>query len=287
MFDTNFFGAAAVVQAALPAMREAGRGARWCSCRRSAPGSPTRCSACTTPPSTRCRRWPRRSRWSAAPFGIHVAAIEPGMVDTDFPKATRATGARQPRRGPLPAAAGRAARGLRRLARAQPDAARRHRRRRCWRRAENPDGPVPRAGRRRRRSCWPARARPPIDDAAWQDELLGFLQIDWPQRAAPPRVTRGRGRPGALQGGAAGVRGRARDRGGRAPGPAGVRDRRSSRVADGGEGTMEALVGGDRRPPPRRDACPTRSGARWTPASASWRAAWRSSSWPRPRATSA
>ena len=99
MFETNFFGAAAVVQAALPAMREAGRGSvvfvSSIGARMSNPllgmyhASKYALSAMAEALAVECRA-----------FGIHVASIEPGMVATDFPKATRPTGALSRGEGP-------------------------------------------------------------------------------------------------------------------------------------------------------------------------------------------
>jgi NAD(P)-dependent dehydrogenase (short-subunit alcohol dehydrogenase family) len=183
MFETNFFGAAAVVQAALPAMREAGRGSvvfvSSIGARLSNPllgmyhASKYALSAMAEALAVECR-----------PFGIHVVAIEPGMVDTDFPKATRPTGALSRGEGPyLPLLADlRAGFGAwrernptRPAVIAVPVLAA----------AEDADGPfrVP-VGEdaemlgRTRESI--------VDDAAWQEQLLAFLSIDWPRRAAAP-----------------------------------------------------------------------------------------------------
>lgn len=95
MFDTNFFGAVAVIQAAVPAMREAGRGSvvvvSSVGARMSNPlvsmyhASKYALLAITESLSFEMR-----------PFGVHVASIEPGMVATEFGMATRRTG-RAPR----------------------------------------------------------------------------------------------------------------------------------------------------------------------------------------------
>ena len=92
MFDTNFFGAAAVLQAAVPAMREAGRGTvvvvSSVGARVTSPlvsmyhASKYALLAITEALSFELR-----------PFGVRVASIEPGMIDTDFPGATQRTGA--------------------------------------------------------------------------------------------------------------------------------------------------------------------------------------------------
>lgn len=183
MFDTNFFGAAAVVQAAVPAMREAGRGSvvfiSSIGARLSNPllgmyhASKYALSAMAEALAVECRA-----------FGVRVVTIEPGMVDTDFPKATRPTGALSRGEGPyLPLLAGlregfgqwRERNPTSPEAVAMPVLAA----------AENSEGPfrIP-VGED---AMLLARARETTtDDLAWQDELLGFLSIDWPRRAAAP-----------------------------------------------------------------------------------------------------
>jgi NAD(P)-dependent dehydrogenase (short-subunit alcohol dehydrogenase family) len=99
MFETNLFGAAAVVQAALPAMREAGGGSlvfvSSIGARISNPllgmyhASKWGMSAMAEALAIECR-----------PFGIRVVTLEPGMVDTDFPRATRPTGRAPQGEGP-------------------------------------------------------------------------------------------------------------------------------------------------------------------------------------------
>lgn len=183
MFDTNFFGAAAVVQAAVPAMREAGRGSivfvSSIGARLSNPllgmyhASKYALSAMAEALAVELRA-----------FGIHVATIEPGMVDTDFPKATRPTGALARGEGPyLPLLADlRAGFGAwRERNPTSPDAIAMP----VLGAAENPEGPfrIPVGedamllGRARETTT---------DDLAWQEELLSFLSIDWPRRAAAP-----------------------------------------------------------------------------------------------------
>jgi NAD(P)-dependent dehydrogenase (short-subunit alcohol dehydrogenase family) len=99
MFETNLFGAAAVIQAALPAMREAGGGSvvfvSSIGARISNPllgmyhASKWGMSAMAEALAIECR-----------PFGIRVTTLEPGMVDTDFPRATRPTGRAPAGEGP-------------------------------------------------------------------------------------------------------------------------------------------------------------------------------------------
>lgn len=91
MFDTNLWGAAAMVQAVAPAMREARRGTivtvSSIGARLSNPlvgfyhASKYALSALSEALSV-----------EMAPFGVRVVMIEPGMIDTDFPSATRLTG---------------------------------------------------------------------------------------------------------------------------------------------------------------------------------------------------
>jgi len=92
MFETNLFGAVAVIQAVLPGMREARGGSlvfvSSIGARISNPllgmyhASKYGLSAMAEALAVECR-----------PFGIRVTTLEPGMVDTDFPRATRPTGA--------------------------------------------------------------------------------------------------------------------------------------------------------------------------------------------------
>lgn len=99
MFETNFFGAVAVIQAAVPAMREARRGTvvvvSSVGARMSNPlvsmyhASKYALLAITESLSFEMR-----------PFGVRVASIEPGMVATEFGMATRRTGAAARGEGP-------------------------------------------------------------------------------------------------------------------------------------------------------------------------------------------
>ncbi len=183
MFETNFFGAARVLQAALPAMREARRGSvvivSSIGARISNPllgmyhASKYALSAMAEALAVECR-----------PFGIRVVTIEPGMVDTDFPKATRVTGALSRGEGPyLPLLAElRAGFGAWRERNPTPPEVIATQ---VLVAAESPEVPfrIP-VGEDAQLL---ARARETTtDDAAWQEELLAFLQIQWPKRAAPP-----------------------------------------------------------------------------------------------------
>lgn len=92
MFETNFFGAATVMQAALPAMREAGRGLVV---------NVSSIGARITNPLLGMYHASKYALTALSealaiegePFGIRVCLVEPGMIETDFPKATLPTGA--------------------------------------------------------------------------------------------------------------------------------------------------------------------------------------------------
>jgi len=183
MFETNFFGAAAVVQAVFPAMREARSGSvifvSSIGARLSNPlvgmyhASKYALSAMAEALAVESR-----------PFGIHVATIEPGMVDTDFPRATRATGAVSRGEGPYVPLLGdlRAGFAAWRERNPTPPAAIAAL---VLAAALDPDGPfrVPAGDDARFLSDTRDSIR---DDGEWQDQLLGFLQIDWPRRPAEP-----------------------------------------------------------------------------------------------------
>jgi NAD(P)-dependent dehydrogenase (short-subunit alcohol dehydrogenase family) len=99
MFETNLFGAMAVIQAVLPAMREAGAGAvvnvSSIGARYVSPlisvyhASKAALALVSEGLALECR-----------PFGIRVSMVEPGMVDTDFPRATLPTGRLAAQEGP-------------------------------------------------------------------------------------------------------------------------------------------------------------------------------------------
>jgi len=91
MFETNLWGAAAMVQAVVPGMREAGRGTvvtvSSIGARLTNPligfyhGSKYALSAFSEALAA-----------EVGHFGVRVIMIEPGMIDTDFPKATVLSG---------------------------------------------------------------------------------------------------------------------------------------------------------------------------------------------------
>ncbi|MBI2684145.1 MAG: SDR family NAD(P)-dependent oxidoreductase [Actinobacteria bacterium] len=91
MFETNLFGAAAVLQAALPAMRSAGAGVV------------VQISSIGARMSNPLLGFYHATKYGltalsealaheVTPLGLRVHVVEPGMVATDFPLATRASG---------------------------------------------------------------------------------------------------------------------------------------------------------------------------------------------------
>lgn len=182
MFETNLFGAAAVVQRVVPGMREAGGGAvifiSSIGARISNPlvgmyhASKYALSAMAEALAVECR-----------PFGVHVATLEPGMVDTDFPRATRPTGRVGRGEGPYAPLLADLRQGFGE-----------------WRR-RYPTGPEEVARAALEAATDPASPfRIPVgddarllanmregapDDRAFHEELIGFLGLDWPRRPGP------------------------------------------------------------------------------------------------------
>jgi NAD(P)-dependent dehydrogenase (short-subunit alcohol dehydrogenase family) len=181
MFETNVFGAAAVLQRVVPRMREAGG------------GSVVFVSSIGARIANPLLGMYHASKYALAavaealdveggPFGIRVAMIEPGMVDTDFPKAARPTGAAARGEGPYAPL----------LADLRDGFA-------VWRR-DHPTGPeaVARAVVAAALDPAPpfripvgddakmlaARREETRDDRAFHDGLVEFLGLDWPRR--PP-----------------------------------------------------------------------------------------------------
>jgi NAD(P)-dependent dehydrogenase (short-subunit alcohol dehydrogenase family) len=183
MFETNFLGAAAVIQAALPAMREAGRGrvvvTSSIGARLSNPLLGTY-HASKYALLALCEALAVEGR----PFGIRVSSIEPGMVDTDFPRATRPTGALALGEGPYAPLLADLRRGFA-----------------AWREraptpaaevaaaivaaAESPDPPFRITVGADAEGLAATRAATP-DDHRWHDEVAAFLGLDWPRRPPPP-----------------------------------------------------------------------------------------------------
>ncbi len=91
VFETNTFGALAVVQAALPAMREAGGGTVVFV---STVGAtlPTPLLGAYRASKSALNALAEVLALEGRPFGIRVGRVEPGMVATEFSKATRRSG---------------------------------------------------------------------------------------------------------------------------------------------------------------------------------------------------
>ena len=186
MFETNFFGAAAVLQRG-PARRCARRAAaRWCSSRRSARASPTRCSACTTPASTRCRRSRRRWPWRAA-RSASGSRRSSRAWSTPTSRGRPARPGRAPRgEGPYAPLLAEPARRLRRVAARPPDRPRGRRATPSWRRRWTRDPPFRDPGGRRRaapgRAARGRRRRPRLPRRP-----AGVPRLDWPRGRARDR----------------------------------------------------------------------------------------------------
>ena len=180
MFETNLFGAAAVLQRVLPPMREAGGGVVVFV---------SSIGARITNPLLGLYHASKYGLSALAealaveggPFGIRVVSVEPGMVDTDFPKATRITGAVGRGEGPYAELFAELRAGLGRWRRDHPTTA-----------GDvgaaivaatlDPACPfrVPVGDDAR---LLAALRESNTDDRAWRHELMGFLEIDWLNRS--------------------------------------------------------------------------------------------------------
>lgn len=99
LFETNVLGALAVVQAALPSMREAGRGTVVFV---STVGAelPTPLFGAYRASKAALNAFAEVLSMETRPYGIRVARVEPGMVASEFSKATRLSGSIQHGDGP-------------------------------------------------------------------------------------------------------------------------------------------------------------------------------------------
>jgi NAD(P)-dependent dehydrogenase (short-subunit alcohol dehydrogenase family) len=102
VFETNTFGALAVVQAALPAMREAGGGAIVFVSTIGA-SLPTPLVGAYRASKAALNSFADVLSLEGRPFGIRVGRVEPGMVATEFSKATRRSGSITDPEGPYAA----------------------------------------------------------------------------------------------------------------------------------------------------------------------------------------
>jgi NAD(P)-dependent dehydrogenase (short-subunit alcohol dehydrogenase family) len=178
MFETNVFGAAAVVQRVVPQMRAAGGGAvvfvSSIGARMANPllgmyhASKYALTAIAEALAVEGR-----------PFGIRVSTVEPGMVDTGFPSAVRPTGAAARGEGPyapLREDLRRAFAAWRRDHATDPEVVARA----IVAVARDPDPAfrIPVGDD----SLMLAAMRQAGDDRAFHDGLVDFLGLDWPRR---------------------------------------------------------------------------------------------------------
>jgi NAD(P)-dependent dehydrogenase (short-subunit alcohol dehydrogenase family) len=182
MFETNFFGAAAVVQRVVPGMREAGGGSvvfvSSIGARISNPlvgmyhASKYALSAMAEALAVEGR-----------PFGVRVACVEPGMVDTDFPRATRATGRAGRGEGPYAPLLTGLREGFGEWRRRHPTSPEEVARA-VLQAATDPASPfrVPVGDDSRLLAEMRRRSR---DDSEFHEDLLGFLGLDWPRAPSP------------------------------------------------------------------------------------------------------
>ena len=181
MFETNVFGAAAVLQEAVPGMRSAGG------------GSVVFVSSIGARMANPLLGMYHASKYALTaiaealavegrPFGIRVSVVEPGMVDTEFPKAVRPTGAAARGEGPYASLREDLRRGFAAWRRDHPmspavDA------RAVVAAALDPDPPfrIPVGDDTLMLGAMREGAG---DDRAFHDGLVDFLGLDWPRR--PP-----------------------------------------------------------------------------------------------------
>lgn len=171
VFETNALGALAVVQASLPAMREAGRGAVVFV---STVGAelPTPLLGAYRASKAALNAFAEVLSMETRPYGIRVARVEPGMVASEFSKATRLSGSIAHAEGPytLLLTGFRGAMGR-------------------WRaQYETPAARVADAIADLIEDPDPPRVVPIGDDVAHlaggdEDHVLAFLGIEWPRRA--------------------------------------------------------------------------------------------------------
>jgi NAD(P)-dependent dehydrogenase (short-subunit alcohol dehydrogenase family) len=170
LFETNTFGALAVIQAAVPAMRAAGRGSVVFVSTVGA-ALPTPLLGAYRASKAALNAFADVLSMEMRPYGVRVARVEPGMVATDFSRATRRSGSILEGSGPYAELFAGLREGMGR-----------------WRaRYDTPAGTVAQAIVALIELADPPAAVPVGDDAVVlggsdEDEVLGFLGIDWPRR---------------------------------------------------------------------------------------------------------
>ncbi len=178
MFETNLFGTAAVTQAVLPQMRE----------RRS--GAVIQVSSVGAWMSNPLVGFYHATKYGLTalsealavemrPFGVRVTMIEPGMIDTDFSKATRPSGSVTDPNGPYGAMFAALRSGFatwRTLETSSADVVAAA----IVAAAEDPETPFRVRVGADAETLYAARQES-IDDAEWQDRLRAFLGMETPE----------------------------------------------------------------------------------------------------------
>ncbi len=186
MFETNVWGAAAVVQAVVPAMREARRGTVV---------TVSSIGARLTNPLVgfyHASKYALNALSEAlsvemGPFGVRVVMIEPGMIDTDFPSATRLTGGVTDADSPYAPLFGDLRAGFGKW-RERPDSSTAATCAEAIWDAIHADPPPIRVVVGDDAAELDEAIRTSADDAEFQQRLRGFLDLDWAPRPPDPRT---------------------------------------------------------------------------------------------------
>ena len=185
MFETNVWGAAAVVQAVAPAMREAGRGTIV---------TVSSIGARLTNPLVgfyHASKYALNALSEAlsvemGPFGVRVVMIEPGMIDTDFPRATKVTGGVTDADSPYAPLFGDLRAGCGKW-RERPDSSTAASCAEAIWDAIHADPPPIRVVVGDDAAELDAAIRTSADDVEFQERLRAFLDLDWAPQAPAPR----------------------------------------------------------------------------------------------------
>ena len=185
MFETNVWGAAAVVQAVAPAMREARRGTIV---------TVSSIGARLTNPLVgfyHASKYALNALSEAlsvemGPFGVRVIMIEPGMIDTDFPSATRISGGVTDADSPYAPLFGDLRAGFGKW-RERPDSSTAASCAEAIWGAIHADPPPIRVVVGDDASELDEAIRTASDDAEFQERLRAFLDLDWAPQPPSPR----------------------------------------------------------------------------------------------------